>query len=129
MARSSALASLCALAAISCVLLQCSRTFVGTPANRVEVAAGAVAAASIPGVAGAFVYDGKEYFDITFGISPLAWAFTAFAILVYGAVLKNAVLKYNKPYGTTTLVDPKPVKTMGDYEPREQKNIDADSAV
>merc|ERR1711920_691179 len=92
-------------------------------------AAAAVTAASVPGAAGAFVYDGKEYFDITFGISPLAWGFTAFAILVYGAVLKNAVLKYNKPYGTTTLVDPKAVKDLADYEAKENANITADSAI
>merc|ERR1712232_1497175 len=92
-------------------------------------ATGAIAAASFPAVASAFVYDGKEYFDITFGISPLAWAFTAFAILVYGAVLKNAVLKYNKPYGTTYFVDPQPVKAGGDYLAREQVARDADKPI
>mmetsp|Transcript_1491 Transcript_1491/g.1744 ORF Transcript_1491/g.1744 Transcript_1491/m.1744 type:complete len:86 (-) Transcript_1491:182-439(-) len=56
-------------------------------------------------------YDNQEYFDITFGISPLYWGIAAFGILVYGAVVKNAALKYNKPYGTSLIVDPTPEKT------------------
>eukprot|EP00413_Alexandrium_margalefii_P048302 CAMPEP_0204608514 /NCGR_PEP_ID=MMETSP0661-20131031/60360_1 /ASSEMBLY_ACC=CAM_ASM_000606 /TAXON_ID=109239 /ORGANISM="Alexandrium margalefi, Strain AMGDE01CS-322" /LENGTH=136 /DNA_ID=CAMNT_0051620043 /DNA_START=45 /DNA_END=455 /DNA_ORIENTATION=- len=119
MARSSALASLCALAALCCLSLQCARAFLPAPGGQ-EARGGAVAAAAtagaaaatlLPGAASAFYYDGKEYFDITFGIPPLSWGIAAFAIITYGAVLKNAALKYNKPFGTTTLENPKPEKT------------------
>ena len=40
---------------------------------------------------------GKEYFDVFYGIEPLAWAFCGFCIVYYGAVLKNAAQKYNIP--------------------------------
>ena len=63
----------------------------------------------------AFVYNGKEYFDVTFGISPLAWGFAAFAILFYGATVKNAAQKYNKPWGTNTISAPKPPKMGGKF--------------
>mmetsp|Transcript_75242 Transcript_75242/g.170331 ORF Transcript_75242/g.170331 Transcript_75242/m.170331 type:complete len:133 (-) Transcript_75242:72-470(-) len=118
MARSSTMLRLCAIVAIACLALQSTHAFVSGPQVRGEgvvAAASAAAVASLPGVAGAFVYDGKEYFDITFGISPLAWGCTAFAIVFYGAVLKNAALKYNKPFGTTTIVDPKPPKAGGGF--------------
>mmetsp|Transcript_10216 Transcript_10216/g.32418 ORF Transcript_10216/g.32418 Transcript_10216/m.32418 type:complete len:138 (-) Transcript_10216:124-537(-) len=122
MARASALATLCVLAASSCLVLQCARAFLPAPGGQgvrndgaaaSAAAAGAVASTLLPDAAGAFYYDGKEYFDITFGIPPLSWGIAAFAIITYGAVLKNAALKYNKPYGTTTLADPKPEKTSG----------------
>mmetsp|Transcript_15726 Transcript_15726/g.31866 ORF Transcript_15726/g.31866 Transcript_15726/m.31866 type:complete len:137 (+) Transcript_15726:89-499(+) len=118
MARSSALASSCALALLCCLALQCGRAFLpapgaqglrGSSAPAVAVV-GAATAASLPGAASAFYYDGKEYFDITFGISPLYWGIAAFAIITYGAVLKNAALKYNKPFGTSTLEAPTPEK-------------------
>ena len=38
---------------------------------------------------------GKEYFDVFYGIDPLAWAFCGFSIVYFGAVLKNAAQKYN----------------------------------
>uniref|UniRef100_A0A7S4W5N5 Uncharacterized protein n=1 Tax=Alexandrium monilatum TaxID=311494 RepID=A0A7S4W5N5_9DINO len=118
MARSSALAVVVAVVALCCLSQLCARAFLPTPAGRglrgeaaASAAAGAAAAAGLPGAAGAFYYDGKEYFDITFGISPLYWAIAAFAIITYGAIIKNAALKYNKPYGTQTLVTPSPEKT------------------
>mmetsp|Transcript_112080 Transcript_112080/g.317071 ORF Transcript_112080/g.317071 Transcript_112080/m.317071 type:complete len:130 (+) Transcript_112080:54-443(+) len=111
----SPLARLCVLAALACAALHCGCAFLAAaPARRGEaaavVAAGAAAAAALPGAAGAFYYDGKEYFDIFFGIDPLYWAVTAFGIVAYGAILKNAALKYNKPFGTTTIAAPKPPK-------------------
>ena len=42
---------------------------------------------------------GKEYFDVFYGIDPLAWASCGFAIVYFGAALKNAAQKYNKPVG------------------------------
>merc|ERR1719499_529173 len=116
MARS-ALATTAVLAVAALAALHCSRAFLSPPARSLRgaesaavAAAGAAALASAPEAADAFVYNGKEYFDITFGISPLAWFSAAFAILFYGATLKNAALKYNKAYGTRTKKDPKPVK-------------------
>merc|ERR1712026_513138 len=99
------------------MVLQRSNTFIINTAPRLENAiattAGASAAVGFAGPASAFVYDGKEYFDIWFGIDPLYWGITAFAIVSYGAILKNAALKYNKPYGTQTLEAPQPLKTDG----------------
>uniref|UniRef100_A0A7S4SRX4 Uncharacterized protein n=1 Tax=Alexandrium monilatum TaxID=311494 RepID=A0A7S4SRX4_9DINO len=119
MARSSALAVVVTMAALCCLSQLSARAFLTAPAGRglrgeaaaASAATGAAAAAGLPGAAGAFYYDGKEYFDITFGISPLYWAIAAFAIITYGAIIKNAALKYNKPYGTQTLVTPSPEKT------------------
>merc|ERR1711963_905748 len=131
MARSSKLATSCVCLAVACLALKCSRAFLPTPGEpapagnlqrQAALAAATLAAASLPGAAGAFYYDGKEYYDITFGISPLAWGVAAFAIIVYGAVLKNAALKYNKPYGTTTLRDPKPPKPGSDFKGMEIEN-------
>merc|ERR1719277_2347162 len=116
MARS-ALCSHCVVAVVVCAVLQGSGAFLSPPSQSLRggsaavAAAGAAAVASAPGAAEAFVYNGKEYFDITFGISPLAWFACGFSILFYGATLKNAALKYNKPYGTRTKKDPKPVLT------------------
>merc|ERR1711972_99197 len=76
-------------------------------------AAGAAVVTWVPGSAEAFVYNGKEYFDITFGISPFAWAFAGFSLLFYGATLKNAALKYNQAYGTGTVEDPAPIIGKG----------------
>merc|ERR1719434_270031 len=101
---------LAVLALVGCVVLRCSPAFVSGPQLRgdagLAAAAGAAAVASVPGSAEAFVYNGKEYFDITFGISPFAWAFCGFSILFYGATVKNAALKYNKAYGTNTVKEP-----------------------
>eukprot|EP00408_Alexandrium_pacificum_P058449 CAMPEP_0171180480 /NCGR_PEP_ID=MMETSP0790-20130122/13777_1 /TAXON_ID=2925 /ORGANISM="Alexandrium catenella, Strain OF101" /LENGTH=84 /DNA_ID=CAMNT_0011645411 /DNA_START=105 /DNA_END=356 /DNA_ORIENTATION=- len=81
MARTSALASSCVLALLCCLAVQSGRAFLPAPgapqglrsaASATAVASAAVAA-SLPGAADAFYYDGKEYFDITFGISPLYW--------------------------------------------------------
>merc|ERR1719230_1739222 len=109
------LAAICVLAVCTCIVLQCGRAFVPAPqspslrGNSAAVAAaGAAAVSSLPGAAEAFVYNGQERFDVTFGISPLAWAFAGFSIIFYGAALK-----YNKPYGTSTLKDPKPLKVGG----------------
>eukprot|EP00929_Paragymnodinium_shiwhaense_P015792 TRINITY_DN1238_c1_g1_i2.p1 TRINITY_DN1238_c1_g1~~TRINITY_DN1238_c1_g1_i2.p1 ORF type:complete len:155 (-),score=49.17 TRINITY_DN1238_c1_g1_i2:266-730(-) len=56
-------------------------------------------AAGVPNKAEAFVYKGKEYFDVLFGIDPLYWGLLIFAILYCGATLKNALQKYYKPVG------------------------------
>ncbi|CAE7198661.1 unnamed protein product [Symbiodinium natans] len=91
------LAALCILAAAACCLLR-SLTFVSAPAARSDAltaATGAAVLASIPAGADAFVYKGKEYFDVFYGIDPLAWAFCGFSIVYFGAVLKNAAQKYN----------------------------------
>ncbi|CAK0800335.1 unnamed protein product [Prorocentrum cordatum] len=114
MARS-ALATACVLAVCACAAYQGARAFVPAPRNPALrgdalAAAGALAAAT-PEAAHAFTYNGKEYFDVFYGISPLYWALCAFAIVFYGAVLKNAALKYNTPYGTTTNPDAKPIVT------------------
>merc|ERR1719373_1043810 len=103
---------------MACAALQAARAFVPGAPLRAEASASAAAvaatvAASAPAAAEAFVYNGKEYFDITFGISPLAWFCAAFAVLFYGATLKNAALKYNKPYGTNTIANPEPIIGKG----------------
>eukprot|EP00418_Pyrodinium_bahamense_P024881 CAMPEP_0179135604 /NCGR_PEP_ID=MMETSP0796-20121207/64574_1 /TAXON_ID=73915 /ORGANISM="Pyrodinium bahamense, Strain pbaha01" /LENGTH=82 /DNA_ID=CAMNT_0020834637 /DNA_START=68 /DNA_END=312 /DNA_ORIENTATION=+ len=81
MARARALPVLCALVALCCAPLLAPRAFLPGPrapcAPQADMAAAAIvggaALGAMPGAAGAFYYDGKEYFDITFGISPLAW--------------------------------------------------------
>jgi len=83
------------------------------------VAASAAAVATMPYAAGAFVYDGKEYFDITFGISPLYWFLCTFSLLYFGAVLKNALIKYNVPNS----VGPPP-KASG-FQGKELENSEA----
>ena len=97
MARATAL---CILTAAICLLR--SIAFVPAPAQRTvsaepAVAAGAAVLATVPAGADAFVFKGKEYFDVFYGIEPLAWAFCGFVILYYGATLKNAATKYNIP--------------------------------
>eukprot|EP00440_Ansanella_granifera_P009184 gb/GFBE01009948.1/.p1 GENE.gb/GFBE01009948.1/~~gb/GFBE01009948.1/.p1 ORF type:complete len:129 (+),score=47.76 gb/GFBE01009948.1/:1-387(+) len=120
MAKSS-LTTLCVLAAMCCMVLRCSLAFLPaagrtSPALRGDAAlvAGA-AAASIPDGAEAFVYNGKEYFDRWFGIEPLAWATCGFSIVYFGAVVKNAAQKYNKPVGI------RPVK-VGKFLGKEVEN-------
>merc|ERR1719401_1984508 len=110
------LLSLAVAAIVGCAVLRCSPAFVSGPQLRGDAtwaAAAGAAVASVPGSAEAFVYNGKEYFDITFGISPFAWAFAGFTLLFYGATLKNAALKYNKAYGTGTVKDPAPIIGKG----------------
>jgi hypothetical protein len=86
--------------------------------------------AATPDAAHAFVYNGKEYFDVTFGISPLAWGFAAFCIIFYGATVKNAAQKYNKPWGTNTIKDPKPPKMGAKFVGLEIENkVDSYKAV
>lgn len=68
------------------------------------------------------MYNGKEYFDVTFGISPLAWGFAAFCILFYGATVKNAAQKYNKAFGTNTIKNPTPPKMGGKFVGLEVEN-------
>ncbi|CAK0834209.1 unnamed protein product [Prorocentrum cordatum] len=114
MARS-ALATACVLAALACAVYSGARAFVSAPQSPAlrgdALAAAGILAAATPQAANAFTYNGKEYFDVFYGISPLYWAMCAFGIVFYGAVLKNAALKYNTPYGTTTNPDAKPVVT------------------
>merc|ERR1719215_1984852 len=113
------LASSYALVLLACVALRCSQAFLPSAPRALRgdaalvAAAGAAALASTPEAADAFVYNGKEYFDVTFGISPLAWFMGAFCILFYGATLKNAMLKYNKPYGSNTVANPEPIIGRG----------------
>mmetsp|Transcript_64905 Transcript_64905/g.167040 ORF Transcript_64905/g.167040 Transcript_64905/m.167040 type:complete len:136 (-) Transcript_64905:109-516(-) len=127
MARGSVLAAVCAVAA----LCFCSQAFVPAPSTQslrgeaaLVAAAGAAGVVAQPGAAEAFVYNGKEYFDVTFGISPLAWGFAAFAIIFYGALIKNAAQKYNKPFGTNTVIGgaPKPPKMGGKFVGMEVEN-------
>mmetsp|Transcript_14521 Transcript_14521/g.34282 ORF Transcript_14521/g.34282 Transcript_14521/m.34282 type:complete len:136 (+) Transcript_14521:79-486(+) len=60
--------------------------------------AGLVAAgAALPQAAGAFTFEGEEYFDIWFGVSPAAWGLCAFIILTFAGLLKTSLTKYNKP--------------------------------
>merc|ERR1711953_1282134 len=109
------------------VALQSSNTFVTNMAPRFEktvaATAGATAAVGLAGPASAFVYDGKEYFDTWFGIDPLYWGITAFCIVTYGAIIKNAALKYNKPYGTQPLEAPAPLKTDKFVTTREENKL------
>eukprot|EP00435_Cladocopium_sp_Y103_P054358 s282_g17.t1 len=58
----------------------------------------------------------KEYFDVFYGIEPLAWAFCGFVIVYYGAVLKNAATKYNIPVDKTR--SPK----VGGFQGKEIEN-------
>ncbi|CAK9091035.1 unnamed protein product [Durusdinium trenchii] len=91
-------AALCILAAALCMLRNIA--FVSAPARTTAdpaVAAGAAVLATVPMGADAFVFKGKEYFDVFYGIEPLAWAFCGFVIVYYGAVVKNAAQKYNVP--------------------------------
>merc|ERR1719499_2328863 len=112
MVRKSVLAALAASALVACLGCCCCQAFVPGAVRALRgdaalVAAGTAAAlASAPEAAEAFVYKGKEYFDITYGIPVWAWVATGAGILVYGAALKNAALKYNKPFGTNTVADP-----------------------
>ncbi|CAK9052892.1 Uncharacterized protein SCF082_LOCUS28890 [Durusdinium trenchii] len=87
-------AALCILAAALCMLRNIA--FVSAPARTTAdpaVAAGAAVLATVPMGADAFVFKGKEYFDVFYGIEPLAWAFCGFVIVYYGAVVKNAAQK------------------------------------
>ncbi|CAL1146042.1 unnamed protein product [Cladocopium goreaui] len=115
------LAAVCVLAAVACLLN--SMAFVPAPESRaramdtgaVAVAAG-VMAVGAPQNAEAFVFKGKEYFDVFYGIEPLAWAFCGFVIVYYGAVLKNAATKYNIP------VDKNRSPKVGGFQGKEIEN-------
>eukprot|EP00438_Fugacium_kawagutii_P035081 Skav205134 [mRNA] locus=scaffold3411:125810:132620:- [translate_table: standard] len=114
MARATAL---CILAAAACLLR--SIAFVPAPAARspdATVVAGAAVLATTPLGADAFVFKGKEYFDVFYGIDPLAWAFAGFAIVYYGASLKNAATKYNIPVDKS--ISPK----VGGFQGKEIEN-------
>jgi len=125
MARS-AIATASVLAAC-CAVLRCTSAFLSAPQGARALRGEAAAAAGVLALGGAadpahaFSYNGKEYFDVFYGISPLAWAFCAFCIVFYGAVLKNAMLKYNTPYGMTTNPNAKPMKTGG-FKGKEIEN-------
>merc|ERR1719215_550404 len=121
MARSS-LAAICMLVALFCAVMHCGMAFLPSRGNlmprseaALATAAGAAAIASIPDAAEAFSFQGKEYFDIWFGIEPLAWAVAGFAVVSYGAILKNTALKYNKPVGK------KPLK-VGTFLGKDKEN-------
>merc|ERR1719445_2095484 len=78
------------------------------------VAAGTAAAlATVPEAADAFVYKGKEYFDITYGIPVWQWIFAAFVVISFGAWVKNTALRENKPFGTNTVANPAPLIGRG----------------
>merc|ERR1719150_1331583 len=126
MARASSLVAFSALAAL-CIFALCSaNAFV--PAARATppallmhgeaAAAMAATAVAMPTAAEAFYYDGREYFDITYGISPLYWGIAAFCLITYGAILKNAAMKYNKK------MDLSPPRT-GKFVPQRVQNQDA----
>ena len=121
------LAPCCLLTLAAVVVLQSGNTFITNMAPRSEKAiaavAGASAAVGLAGPASAFVYDGKEYFDIWFGIDPLYWGICAFSIVAYGAIIKNAALKYNKPYGTQTIEAPAPLKVDKFVTTREENGV------
>mmetsp|Transcript_5523 Transcript_5523/g.12125 ORF Transcript_5523/g.12125 Transcript_5523/m.12125 type:complete len:129 (+) Transcript_5523:77-463(+) len=101
MARSIALVFLgvAALVALSPV------AFVTAPrAVQVDAAAGVAAASvALPQAAGAFTFEGEEYFDIYFGISPVAWALCGFIVLTFAGFLKTSMTKYNRPIGKVPL--------------------------
>eukprot|EP00929_Paragymnodinium_shiwhaense_P015791 TRINITY_DN1238_c1_g1_i1.p1 TRINITY_DN1238_c1_g1~~TRINITY_DN1238_c1_g1_i1.p1 ORF type:complete len:153 (-),score=55.80 TRINITY_DN1238_c1_g1_i1:266-724(-) len=104
-ARSSALLTAAVLAAGSLVLFGASSAFLAGPPAQRSLRGDAAAAVAVAGFAAApqgahaFVYKGKEYFDVLFGIDPLYWGLLIFAILYCGATLKNALQKYYKPVG------------------------------
>eukprot|EP00929_Paragymnodinium_shiwhaense_P015793 TRINITY_DN1238_c1_g2_i1.p1 TRINITY_DN1238_c1_g2~~TRINITY_DN1238_c1_g2_i1.p1 ORF type:complete len:155 (-),score=58.59 TRINITY_DN1238_c1_g2_i1:258-722(-) len=107
--RASTLLTSAVLAACVFGLLSAGSAFLsGVPAQRslrggdaAAIAVAGFAAASVPQGAHAFVYKGKEYFDVLFGIDPLWWGILIFSILYCGATLKNALQKYYKPVGKT----------------------------
>mmetsp|Transcript_139464 Transcript_139464/g.197441 ORF Transcript_139464/g.197441 Transcript_139464/m.197441 type:complete len:129 (-) Transcript_139464:68-454(-) len=95
MARSIvAVVALCAVAYICApaAFVQAPRSSSVAP----EVATVA-AVATLPQAAGAFTFEGEEYFDIYFGIEPTAWALCGFIILTFAGFLKTSVAKYNVP--------------------------------
>eukprot|EP00438_Fugacium_kawagutii_P018487 Skav225885 [mRNA] locus=scaffold1460:19017:19397:- [translate_table: standard] len=113
------LAALCVLVAGACLLN--SMAFVPAPESRARDTASLAAAAGVmaigaPQNAEAFVFKGKEYFDVFYGIDPLAWAFAGFAIVYYGASLKNAATKYNIPVDKS--ISPK----VGGFQGKEIEN-------
>mmetsp|Transcript_14522 Transcript_14522/g.34285 ORF Transcript_14522/g.34285 Transcript_14522/m.34285 type:complete len:140 (+) Transcript_14522:70-489(+) len=98
--------SLAIVAAVAVVAAVCWApfTFVTAPraaraqADTATNVAGLVAAgAALPQAAGAFTFEGEEYFDIWFGVSPAAWGLCAFIILTFAGLLKTSLTKYNKP--------------------------------
>ena len=101
--------------ALCCLALSSALAFLpgrAAPSLRGEAAALAlgagVVAAGVPDAAEAFVYNGKEYFDVTYGIEPAAWFCAGFAIVAFGATVKNAATKYNKRVGAPGGVENKP---------------------
>merc|ERR1719301_208063 len=92
----------CALAACGCLAVWAGRAFVpapaaGTPSLRGEASAAGVVALGLSAPAGAFVYEGKEYFDTTLGYGPLPWAVAAITLISFGAQLLKTVKKYQPP--------------------------------
>eukprot|EP00490_Sorites_sp_Unknown_P028831 CAMPEP_0114659748 /NCGR_PEP_ID=MMETSP0191-20121206/18455_1 /TAXON_ID=126664 /ORGANISM="Sorites sp." /LENGTH=124 /DNA_ID=CAMNT_0001885875 /DNA_START=44 /DNA_END=418 /DNA_ORIENTATION=+ len=114
MARATALVLLAAAACLlrNLAFVPAPKT---TPTADPAVAAGAAVLATVPMGADAFVFKGKEYFDVFYGIEPLAWAFCGFVIVYYGAALKNAATKYAIP------IDRAPPK-VGGFQGKEIEN-------
>uniref|UniRef100_A0A7S2M9F6 Uncharacterized protein n=2 Tax=Zooxanthella nutricula TaxID=1333877 RepID=A0A7S2M9F6_9DINO len=113
--RAPALVAACAVLAFAVAAFGGGAFVPGAPRGAAGVtgagpvaAAAAAAALATPDAAEAFVYNGKEYFDITFGISPLAWFACVFGLLFWGATIKNAITKYTKPIGTNLVENPAP---------------------
>merc|ERR1712224_991151 len=54
---------------------------------------------------GAFVYEGKEYYDTTLGYGPLPWAVAAITLISFGAQLLKTVKKYQPPPPITPFIE------------------------
>eukprot|EP00403_Amphidinium_massartii_P026222 CAMPEP_0178403518 /NCGR_PEP_ID=MMETSP0689_2-20121128/17410_1 /TAXON_ID=160604 /ORGANISM="Amphidinium massartii, Strain CS-259" /LENGTH=133 /DNA_ID=CAMNT_0020024475 /DNA_START=97 /DNA_END=495 /DNA_ORIENTATION=+ len=93
--------TLIVLALLSAVAYICAPSAFVPASSRVAsnsvATAGLIGAATLPQAAGAFTFEGEEYFDIWFGVSPAAWGLCAFIILTFAGLLKTSLTKYNKP--------------------------------
>jgi hypothetical protein len=100
MARTAPLTIICALTACGYVAFHVASAFVPGPAAKTPSLRGEAAAAVMAGAlglsdpAGAFVYEGKDYFDTTLGYGPLPWAVAAITILAFASALLRSVRKY-----------------------------------
>ena len=111
MARTARITSICALAACGYVAIWATSAFIPAPAAKtpsLRGEAGAAAAAAALGLsdpAGAFVYEGKEYYDTTLGYGPLPWAVAAITLISFGAQLLKTVKKYQPPPPITPFIE------------------------